>query len=170
MNCQDFSNNGIFNNVPDKPAYAFNEECLNFEQSQGFKWFNIPTENINKKLFLRTIFYSPAGEKYFLRRGCYNNTAFVSPNYIIAPGPTESQITLDYTKEKFPIDSINALLEKVSGVGGQKVCISQDQNKINFWWNPQAINRELENKTTYGNTYDIGNLVTNDSWLCATTQ
>jgi len=167
--CTDFGGNALFYNAPDRNAFSFAETCEDRNYAQGFAWRNIPESSIGKKIFLQTIFYGPKGETYYLKKACKPNTAFISPADIIPiNSSTASQITLNYMQNKVPneISSFEEVFDLVLNRDGD-VCISGNSNKIEFWWNPQAMLRKLESTADTGDIYDKSALIPQDSgWYC----
>jgi hypothetical protein len=157
MACRDFKSDPLFYNLSDRNAFSFAEICDDRNGSRGFRWVNIPATNRSgKKLFLQTIFYTPAKESYSIKRACAERTIFASPTTVV-PVNEDREIQLNYSKPSDAVmegaswmPSIQSLFEMVSDAGGRKVCISTtttpDGNavKAELWWNPQAMARALE--------------------------
>ena len=107
----------------------------------GFTWEDIPVSNRQGKVFLETVFYTPSDVGYTLRG---ENTTLMSPS-----GKGQA-VSLNYKGMSPIIENVFAL------VRDEYVCVSFEDDSVDFWWNPQRLIQDLD---------DIKILELNSAWL-----
>ncbi len=100
----------------------------------GFEWNNA----LQKKLFLETQFYTPVNSKFDLYKTCNDdNSVFYSASTGIPITRATQALPLNYG----PV--IGAVQDVFDLVNGGKICVSENNMNLSFWWNSQKIAEDL---------------------------
>jgi len=93
----------------------------------------------SQKMFLEGVFFTPFSSSVILRDSCSGSgTVFHAPDDTTA-GDDSLDLSVRTTHS-----SVSSLQEVIDLVGERYVCISEDSDNIEFWWNPQKLFAELD--------------------------
>ncbi|MBI2597590.1 MAG: hypothetical protein HYW50_00150, partial [Candidatus Diapherotrites archaeon] len=133
-NCSDFAGRPLPFKQPDNPATSASCRLVDKaskNESFGFHWTNA----LPGRVFLKTIFYTP-NANYKIRNACTTDSLLVSPTESRAEG----FLDLSFGSNQ-QILSLKNLFELVLE---EKVCVGEEGEKINFWWNESFLENELQ--------------------------
>lgn len=90
-------------------------------------------------MYLKTVFFSPQDQLTTLKMNVAQKEAvFITPN-----SDGSEIITLDNQVSSGPINSVTDIFNLVKS---QHVCVSNEEGKTEFWWNPKKIFEIIEDK------------------------
>lgn len=131
--CSGFDGQNLPVKEPDSSAFgatcSFNQGATE-SNSRGFLWDNAQIG----KVFLKTIFYTPDTE-YRIRNACNTGTKIISP----LTTSEEGFIGLDFGSD----ERILSLKDLFDMVRNEKVCVSEQGDSVDFWWNESYLEEEL---------------------------
>jgi len=128
MSCANFDNSALYYRWHD--SQSFNVPNIVDEPSYGFSWEEIPQENRQAQLYLQSVFYTPLDSGMSLE-GSTSDTELISPSAV-------NTIPLNYKTMQSTLEGVFGLIEE------NYVCVSFEEDAVEFWWNPQKIVSELE--------------------------
>jgi hypothetical protein len=118
--CKDFSGTSL------KEAFSYYPDEKIENGVYGLYW---DTSTYSGNIYLYSLFFTPANRNYALS-AVSSNVAFITPEL-----SEQTTIELKGTKET-TVDSIEGILELIAE---KRVCISANDNKVSFWWNPKGL-------------------------------
>ncbi|GEM_PF-3288583 len=143
LECKDFEGNDLPLDRQDSVASGSAcplREGASSSSAYGFAW-NAPNSG---QVFLRTVFYTPPGT-YTIRNACQGESLVITPT----ASSSESNLGLDFTG----IDPNMSLKNLFDLVEEEKVCVSEQENAVKFWWNRQYLLDQLQgNADNYFNS------------------
>jgi len=132
-NCQTFDGSKL--PYRQRDYLATGDGCvLAATPSYGFPYPSAPN---NQKMFLETVFFIPNSMDVVLHDSCADSSAkFYSPDQ---PAGV-SQLGLS-NRDRYSVASVQDVIDLI---GQGYVCVSEDAQKMYFWWNPQKLTAELD--------------------------
>ncbi|MCD6478944.1 MAG: hypothetical protein J7L44_03600, partial [Candidatus Diapherotrites archaeon] len=118
--CKDFSG------MPLKEAFSYYPDEKIEKGIYGLYWDN---SVYSGNIYLYSLFFTPANRNYALS-AVSSNVAFITPEL-----SEQTTMELKGTKET-RVDSIENIFELIAE---KRVCVSANNNKISFWWNPKGL-------------------------------
>lgn len=140
-NCRDFSGIPIFeafNETPDRKAKVEDEVGGGVEGIYGLDWENADYAG---KAYLRTIFYTPAGnETGIASKKPEGNIYFYTPDSEGASAALKGVGGMNNNDfDGGGSSAINSVEDIIGMVEEGTMCVSGSGAKTSFWWNPKAI-------------------------------
>ncbi len=136
--CTDFHDNKLRKSIADMPGSGC---ASSVEGSYGFSYEPAPND---EKLYLETVFYTPASSAVHLRKSCENESNFYAPDVDGIQKTTQLSTPISLSLENFETRVVS-LDDLVRLVGDSYICVSQseDSQYFTFWWNPQRVQENL---------------------------
>jgi len=144
--CLDYGGNPIVQGPTDGPPQP--GSCTTDPNSYGITY---PAAEDGKKLFLETVFYSPAyldtATENSLRKSCENGSMFYSlneqsdPPSLYRTDTLSMGIPLNVGNEQTNVRSFENIVDLI---GQEYVCVLSGDTEFTFWWNTEKVLSELD--------------------------
>ena len=133
MSCLNFDGNALYYRRPDMegtPAAGAAPEVNYF----GFSWQGVEGDNQAGILAMQTAFYIPSSKVMTINT---DPTLFGNVQ-LMGPSEASNSFALNYKQLESNIGSVFELIRQ------DYICVSLEDNALEFWWNPQRLEQDLE--------------------------
>lgn len=144
FNCKLFDDRFASEMFFDADTHGLNEfrECARVpgEKEQTSYGFEFCEPKKFGNVYLKTAFYTPQGRTSLLKMNVAQEEA-----EFITPTTEGSIVPLDHTIKGRQINSIEDVFELVKS---EHICVSNEESRTEFWWNPKKVFENLDEKET----------------------